>query len=180
MYSGNLNISNNILSILQLLISNNEIKSAIKLFADKLNTDYENKEVIIIAILKGAILFLQDLYEHLDFKYNIDYVDISSYKGQKRGKIKSLPFDINIQNQNILIIDDICDSGNTLSYITDLLNKNNPKSIRTSVLLKKKINNSIFIPDDYLFLIPNEFVVGYGLDFNNKYRFLKDIYTISS
>ena len=163
---------------MQLLISNNELLRAIKLFADKLNTHYENKEVIIIAILKGAVLFLQDLYVHLDFKNNIEYVDISSYKGKKRGEIKSLPFEINIQNQNILIIDDICDTGNTLSYITDLINKNNPKSIRTAVLLKKKIDNSIFIPDDYLFLIPDKFVVGYGLDFNNKYRFLKDISTI--
>ena len=115
---------------------------------------------------------------HLDFKNNIEYVDISSYKGKKRVEIKSLPFDINIQNQNILIIDDICDTGNTLSYVTDLINKNNPKSVRTSVLLKKKIKNSIFKPDDYLFLIPNKFVVGYGLDFNNKYRFLKEIYTL--
>ena len=163
---------------MKLLISNNKLQSAIKLFANKLNTHYENKEVIIIAILKGAVLFLQDLYDHLDFQNNIEYVDISSYKGKKRGEIISLPFEINIQNQNILIIDDICDTGNTLSYITDLINKNNPKSVRTSVLLKKKINNTIFIPDDYLFLIPNKFVVGYGLDFNNKYRFLKEIYSL--
>ena len=163
---------------MKLLISNKEIKSAIKLFANTLNSQYENKEVIIIAILKGAVLFLQDLHEHLDFKNKIEYVDISSYKGNERGEIKSLPFKINIQNQNILIIDDICDTGNTLNYLTDLINKNNPKSIRTAVLLKKKIDNSIFKPDDYLFLIPDKFVVGYGLDFNNKYRFLKDISTI--
>ena len=163
---------------MKLLISNKEIKSAIKLFANTLNSHFENKEVIIIAILKGAVLFLQNLHEHLDFKNKIEYVDISSYKGNERGEIKSLPFKINIQNQNILIIDDICDTGNTLNYLTDLINKNNPKSIRTAVLLKKKIDNSIFIPDDYLFLIPDKFVVGYGLDFNNKYRFLKDISTI--
>ncbi|GIT12594.1 MAG: hypothetical protein CM1200mP33_7800 [Chloroflexota bacterium] len=163
---------------MKLLISKNKLQSAIKLFANELNTHYENKEVIIIAILKGAVLFLQDLYDHLDFQNNIEYVDISSYKGKKRGEIKSLPFEINIQNQNILIIDDICDTGNTLSYISDLINKNNPKSVRTSVLLKKKINNTIFIPDDFLFLIPNKFVVGYGLDFNNKYRFLKEIYSL--
>ena len=76
------------------------------------------------------------------FKNKIEYVDISSYKGNERGEIKSLPFEINIQNQNILIIDDICDTGNTLSYITDLINKNNPKSVRTSVLLKKKIKRN--------------------------------------
>ena len=163
---------------MKLLISNKEIKSAIKLFANTLNSQYENKEVIIIAILKGAVLFLQHLHEHLDFKNRIEYVDISSYKGNKRGEIKSLPFEINIQNQNILIIDDICDTGNTLSYITDFINKNNPKSVRTSVLLRKKIHNCIFIPDDYLFSIPNKFVVGFGLDFDEKYRFLKEIYTL--
>ena len=163
---------------MKLLISNKEIKSAIKLFANTLNSQYENKEVIIIAILKGAVLFLQDLHEHLDFKNKIEYVDISSYKGNERGEIKSLPFEINIQNQNILIIDDICDTGNTLSYITDFINKNNPKSVRTSVLLRKKIHNCIFIPDDYLFSIPNKFVVGFGLDFDEKYRFHKEIYTL--
>lgn len=163
---------------MKLLISNKEIKSAIKLFANKLNSEYDNKEVIIIAILKGAVLFLQDLHKHLDFENKIEYVDINSYKGKVRGEIISSPFDINMQNQNILIIDDICDTGNTLSYITDLINKNNPESVRTSVLLKKKIDNSIFIPDDYLFSIPNKFVVGFGLDFDEKYRFLKEIYTL--
>ncbi len=163
---------------MQLLISNNEIKNAIKLFADKINSNYQNKEVIIIAILKGSVLFLRDLFEYLDFENSIEYVDISSYKGKNRNKIVSLPFKVNVKNQNILIIDDICDTGNTLSYITNLIKRNNPKSIRTSVLLKKNIQNSIFVPDDYLFLIPDKFVVGYGLDYNEKYRFLNQIYTL--
>ena len=163
---------------MQLLISNNEIKSAIKLFADKINSNYQNKEVIIIAILKGSVLFLRDLFEYLDFKNSIEYVDISSYKGKSRTDIVSLPFKINVKNKNILIIDDICDTGNTLSFITNLIKRNNPKSIRTSVLLKKNIQNTKFMPDDYLFLIPDKFVVGYGLDYNEKYRFLNQIYTL--
>jgi len=124
---------------LELLISNHEIKNAIKLFADKINSNYRNKEVIIIAILKGSVLFLHDLFEHLDFKNSIEYVDISSYKGKNRNQLISLPFKINVKNQNILIIDDICDTGNTLRFITKLIKKDHPKSIRTSVLLKKKI-----------------------------------------
>ena len=163
---------------MELLISNHEIKNAIKLFADKINSNYRNKEVIIIAILKGSVLFLHDLFEHLDFKNSIEYVDISSYKGKNRNQLISLPFKINVKNQNILIIDDICDTGNTLRFITKLIKKDHPKSIRTSVLLKKKIQNNIFMPDDYLFLIPDKFVVGYGLDFNEKYRFLNQIYTL--
>ena len=163
---------------MQLLISNNEIKSAIKLFADKINSNYQNKEVIIIAILKGSVLFLRDLFEYLDFKNSIEYVDISSYKGKSRTEIVSLPFKINVKNKNILIIDDICDTGNTLSFITNLIKRNNPKSIRTSVLLKKNIQNTKFMPDDYLFSIPDKFVVGYGLDFNEKHRFLNQIYTL--
>ena len=163
---------------MELLISNHEIKNAIKLFADKINSNYRNKEVIIIAILKGSVLFLHDLFEHLDFKNSIEYVDISSYKGKNRNQLISLPFKINVKNQNILIIDDICDTGNTLRFITKLIKKDHQKSIRTSVLLKKKIQNNIFMPDDYLFLIPDKFVVGYGLDFNEKYRFLNQIYTI--
>ncbi len=163
---------------MELLISNHEIKNAIKLFADKINSNYRNKEVIIIAILKGSVLFLHDLFEHLDFKNSIEFVDISSYKGKNRNQLISLPFKINVKNQNILIIDDICDTGNTLRFITKLIKKDHPKSIRTSVLLKKKIQNNIFMPDDYLFLIPDKFVVGYGLDFNEKYRFLNQIYTL--
>ena len=163
---------------MQLLISNNEIKNAIKLFADKINSNYQNKEVIIIAILKGSVLFLRDLFEYLDFKNSIEYVDISSYKGKCRTEIVSLPFKINVKNKNILIIDDICDTGNTLSFITNLIKRNNPKSIRTSVLLKKNIQNTKFMPDDYLFSIPDKFVVGYGLDFNEKHRFLNQIYTL--
>jgi len=163
---------------LKLLISNHEIKNAIKLFANKINSNFQNKEVIIIAILKGSVLFLHDLFEHLNFENSIEYVDISSYKGKDRNEIVSLPFKLNVKNKNILIIDDICDTGNTLSFITNLIKINKPKSIRTSVLLKKNIKNSIFIPDDYLFIIPDKFVVGYGLDFNEKYRFLNQIYIL--
>ena len=74
---------------MQLLISNNEIKSAIKLFADKINSNYQNKEVIIIAILKGSVLFLRDLFEYLDFNNSIEYVDISSYKGKPQIMVKT-------------------------------------------------------------------------------------------
>ena len=84
---------------MELLISNHEIKKAIKLFANKINSNFRNKEVLIIAILKGSVLFLHDLFEHLDFKNSIEYVDISSYKGSNRNQIVSLPFKINVKNQ---------------------------------------------------------------------------------
>ena len=88
---------------MKLLISNHEIKNAIKLFADKINSNYRNKEVIIIAILKGSVLFLRDLFEYLEFENSIEYIDISSYKGKNRNEIVSLPFKVNVKNQNINI-----------------------------------------------------------------------------
>ena len=96
-----------------------------------------------------------------------------------RNKISAENITFDVKNKNILVIDDICDTGHTLKYITEQLENKNPRSLITAVLLNKVIKSKVFNANTSLFDIPDKFVVGYGLDFNNKYRFLKDIYTMT-
>ena len=164
---------------LKIMIEYTSIQSKINNFATQLNSEYINKELIIICILKGAVPFLKDLCNNLNIEYDIYFMDINSYKGMERNKITSENITFDVKNKNILVIDDICDTGHTLKYITKELKNKNPKSIVTAVLLNKVIKSKVFNANTSLFEIPDKFVVGYGLDFNNKYRFLKDIYTIT-
>ncbi len=164
---------------LKTMIEYKSIQSKINNFATQLNSEYINKELIIICILKGAVPFLKDLCNNLNIEYDIYFMDINSYKGMERNKITSENITFDVKNKNILVIDDICDTGHTLKYITEELKNKNPKTIITAVLLNKVIKSKVFNANTSLFEIPDKFVVGYGLDFNNKYRFLKDIYTIT-
>lgn len=164
---------------LKTMIEYKSIQSKINNFATQLNSEYINKELIIVCILKGAVPFLKDLCNNLNIEYDIYFIDINSYKGMERNKITSENITFDVKNKNILVIDDICDTGHTLKYITEELKNKNPKTIITAVLLNKAIKSKVFIANTSLFEIPDKFVVGYGLDFNNKYRFLKDIYTIT-
>ena len=164
---------------LKTMIEYKSIQSKINNFATQLNSEYINKELIIICILKGAVPFLKDLCNNLNIDYDIYFMDINSYKGMERNKITSENITFDVKNKNILVIDDICDTGHTLKYITKELKNKNPKTIITAVLLNKVIKSKVFNANTSLFEIPDKFVVGYGLDFNNKYRFLKDIYTIT-
>ena len=164
---------------LKTMIEYKSIQSKINNFATQLNSEYINKELIIICILKGAVPFLKDLCNNLNIDYDIYFMDINSYKGMERNKITSENITFDVKNKNILVIDDICDTGHTLKYITEELKNKNPKTIITAVLLNKVIKSKVFNANTSLFEIPDKFVVGYGLDFNNKYRFLKDIYTIT-
>ena len=164
---------------LKIMIKNKSIQSEIVNFASQLNSDYANKQLIILCILKGAVPFLKDLCDNLNIDFDIYFIDINSYKGMKRNKIVSENITFQVNDKHVLVIDDICDTGHTLKYITDQLKNRNPKSLLTAVLLNKLIKSKVFNASTSLFDIPDKFVVGYGLDFNNKYRFLKDIYNVT-
>jgi len=165
---------------LKIMIENKSIQSKIHNFATQLNSEYTNKELIILCILKGAVPFLKDLCDNLNINFDIYFIDINSYKGMERNKITSENITFQVKDKNILVIDDICDTGHTLKYLSDQLKNKDPKSLFTAVLLNKVIKSKVFNANTSLFDIPDKFVVGYGLDFNNKYRFLKDIYTITN
>ena len=164
---------------LTLMIDENLIQSRIIKFGNQLNKKYSTSELTIICILKGAVPFLKDLTNNLKIDYDIQYLDVKSYKGIKRQQITSEEITFNCENKNILIIDDICDTGHTLIHVINLLRKHNPKNINTAVLLNKQIKSKEYKADTSLFDISNEFVVGYGLDYNNRYRFLNKIYKLN-
>ena len=159
-------------------IQEKEIHKRIRSLAVELNKKYDGEDIVIIGVLKGSIMFLSDLLKNLHIKCKRDFVTVSSYEGtESTGNIK-LKQDIttNIENKNVLIIDDIIDTGLTMEFLVNLLQKRNPKSITTCVLLDKpsrRVNN--YKVDYSAFTIPDKFVLGYGMDFNDYYRNIPSI-----
>ena len=160
-------------------ISENKINSRILSIANDMNASFYNKHPLILCVLNGAVYFTMDLVKHFNFKYKIDFIKITSYKDMKRGAITCNNFDFNILNgQDVVIIEDIIDSGKTLEFLIDKIEDYKLKSLSIATLLKKKsINNINNFAIDYCgFEINDKYVIGYGLDINNLFRDLKDIY----
>lgn len=171
-------------SDIELLIDQNDIKSKIITLSQKIDLDYKDKEIVILMILKGAFVFTSDLIREIKTPFSLETITCSSYgmKGKERGELIIHGLEnLDLKSKNVLIIDDIFDSGKTISSVTKKVSKLNPASIKTLVLLvkktKKTLKKSIF-PDYYLFEIEDKFVVGYGLDYKEYFRGLKGIYTI--
>lgn len=163
----------------KVLISRTEIQAAIKKLAVQLNEEYRDKELMCICILKGAVLFFTDLIRELDLPLTIDFMAISSYGNSARtsGEVRmQKDLDQSVMGKDILVIEDIVDSGLTLAYIMEVLSKRGAKSVKLATLLDKPERRKNDLKVDYsCFTIPNEFVVGYGLDYAEKYRNLPDI-----
>lgn len=141
--------------------------------------DGEPGQVVFIPILTGAIVFVADLIRHLPFKLRLELVAISSYPGRSmtsRGAAMRSALPDNLHGRHVVIVDDILDSGRTLGLITSLVREQSPASVRTCVLLDKKVSRAEAVTPDYAgFEIPDEFVVGYGLDYDGYYRNHPDI-----
>ena len=156
------------------LITPLSIKRRIKRLATEIKKTYGNEEITIIAIINGAILFTADLLREIDNPVRLDCIRISSYRNATKSigtpqLIHSLTLDI--ANRHVLLIDDILDTGKTISLVVDLIQKLNPASIRTCVLLDKRGRREVSFNADFVgFQIPDKFVVGYGLDFAERYR----------
>ena len=160
---------------IQKIINEEEIQKRIDELTDSINKYYKNEELYVICILKGSVIFTCDLIKKLKMPVVLDFLIASSYgEGtSSSGIVKILKdIDVDINNKNILIIDDIIDTGYTMKKIVEHLTIKNPKSIKTCVLLSKierRVVNNIKV--DYVgFNIENEFVLGYGLDYNQKFR----------
>tara|TARA_X000001036_G_scaffold439793_1_gene492356 strand:- start:894 stop:1418 length:525 start_codon:yes stop_codon:yes gene_type:complete len=134
----------------------------------------------IICVLKGSLLFAADLIRQIDLNTNLEFLDLSSYKGSIRGElVLNKDIDFSIADKNVLVIEDIVDSGNTINFIINEFKKRNPKSIKVASLLFKKDAYNFDMKIDWIgFNIRNEFIVGYGLDYNQMYRNKKSIYLI--
>jgi len=166
---------------LKLLINKEEIKNKVKELAEKINKDYKEKEPILIGILNGCFVFMADLVRELKIPVEIDFVKIRSYAGtETTGKIEmKLDIERDIRNKDVIIIEDIVDTGLTLNYLVKYLKRKGAKSIKICALLDKPKRRRVDIKIDYLgFKIPNLFVVGYGLDVDERFRELPEIYYI--
>lgn len=158
------------------MITEEQIQKRVKELADEISRDYEGKEVVLIGVLKGAFVFLADLMRKLKIPSRVDFLAVSSYGKftETTGQVKILKdLDNPVEHEHVLIVEDILDTGLTLSYIYSLIKKRNPASLKTVVLLDKPEKRLVDFKADYVgFVVPPVFLVGYGLDAAEKFRYL--------
>ena len=151
----------------------NEISGKVRELAERISKDYEGKELVAIGILKGAFMFFSDLVRSIRTPLTVDFIVASSYlKDETSGEVK-VHYDVkeDLQDRDVLLIDDIVDTGVTLNYLRERILMRCPRSLRICSFLDKTERREVDLPIDYVgFRIPNEFVVGYGLDYDNRFR----------
>ena len=163
------------------LISELEISRQVKKIGRKISKDYKNKDLVLVGILKGSFIFLSDLTRQISIDHEIDLIGASSYKGtSSTGQIVfTKQPDLELENRDILLVEDIVDTGNTLLKIIEFVELLNPRSIKICSLIDKHQRRKVQITVDYsCFLLDQGFIVGYGLDYNEKYRNLPAIYDL--
>ncbi len=160
--------------ILKILVTEEELRQKVSELGEQISRDYEGKNLLLVSVLKGSVVFMADLMRAITIPAKIDFMAVSSYgSGTKTsGVVKIIKdLDLDLSGYDVLIVEDILDSGMTLKYITELLKARGTKSIKIATLLDKPSRRKVDIKADYFcFDIPDEFVVGYGLDFDEKYR----------
>ena len=160
--------------VLRVLLSEDEIREKVRELGGKITADYKNSTLLLVTVLKGAVVFLADLMRQIDVPAEIDFMVVSSYGSgvKSSGVVKIVKdLDVPLAGKDILIVEDILDSGLTLSYIKELLESRGPRSIRIATLLDKPSRRKVDLQADYIgFSVPDEFVIGYGLDYDEKYR----------
>ncbi len=158
----------------RVLIDEQKLSEIVSELGRKISKDYEGKDLLLVGILKGSVIFMADLMRAISIPCNIDFMAVSSYGAEAKSSgivriIKDLDGDI--KGKDILIVEDILDSGMTLNYLKDLLSAKNPNSIKICTLFDKPEGRKAPIIADYVgTLVPNEFIVGYGLDYSERYR----------
>ncbi|SDC71034.1 hypoxanthine phosphoribosyltransferase [Shouchella lonarensis] len=158
----------------EILITEEEIQEKVKLLGREISNEYDGKFPLFVGVLKGALPFMADLIKQVDIHVEIDFMDVSSYgKGTvSSGEVKIVK-DLNtkVEGRDVVIVEDIIDSGLTLSYLIELFKYRKAKSVKVVTLLDKPEGRKVdLVPDRAGFIVPDEFVVGYGLDFAERYR----------
>jgi len=158
----------------EVLISADELKKRVAELGEQITKDYQGKNLLIIGIFKGAVPFLADLIREIKIPLRYDFMAVSSYGASARssGAVRILKdLDSSVEDKHVLIVEDIVDTGLTLKYLKENLVRRHPLSLKIATLLDKPERREAEVQPDYNgFVIPNEFVVGYGLDFNEEYR----------
>lgn len=162
-------------SDLKVLFNENEIQDSISKLADTLNKTYKNEEIYLICVLKGSVLFMTDLSKHLKMPVKMEFIRLSSYGSafNSSGKVNAVDISLpDLNNKNVLIIEDIIDTGHTAKFLLDFINLNfKTKTLKFCSLLDKKITREVEIDADYYcFEVDNKFLIGYGLDYDGYYR----------
>jgi hypoxanthine phosphoribosyltransferase len=163
---------------LPVLIDREKIATRITEMAAELDGSFSNAKAVVIGILEGSFIFAADLVRQGRFTGEIDFVRVESYEGtESTGKIRMIhDFHVDVMGKDVLIVDDILDSGLTLSYMRDRILRKGAKSVRAAVLLRKEREKvDLTLAEHVGFVIPDEFVVGFGLDYNGRFRDLRDI-----
>jgi len=163
----------------RVLITQEEIYSRVRELADQISADYADRNPILISLLKGGFIFLADLVRHITIPHEVDFITVHSYRdGLKRSERIEILNDLkrSVRDRDVIIIDDIVDTGHTLSFLEQMLDERRVRSLRVCALLDKPSCREIAVPVDYVgFKVPDVFVVGYGLDFMERYRNLSYI-----
>ena len=160
--------------ILRVLYSEEELEAKCAELGAQISKDYEGKNLLLVSVLKGAVVFMTDLMRHITVPCSIDFMVVSSYgSGVKTSGVVKIvkDLDADLAGEDLLIVEDILDTGMTLHYLKQLLQDRNPNSIRIATLLDKPERRRAAVRADYVgYQVPDEFVVGYGLDYDEKYR----------
>ena len=166
-----------------ILIDEHTLRSRIAELGQEISSDYEGRDLLLVGVLKGAVFFMADLMRHLTVPCEVDFMAISSYGAatDSSGVVRILKdLDINIEGRNVLVVEDIIDSGLTLSYLIRNLESREPASLEVCALLTKPARREIDVDVRWVgFEIPNRFVIGYGLDFAERYRNLPYVGVLS-
>lgn len=160
--------------ILKVLITEEEIAAKVRELGRRITEDYKGKNLLMVSVLKGSVIFMADLMRAIDIQARVDFMSVSSYgSGVKTSGVVKIvkDLDINLAGYDVLIVEDILDSGMTLQYLKEVLLQRKPHSLKIATLLDKPERRKVDLQADYAcFNVPDEFVVGYGLDFAEKYR----------
>ena len=166
----------------QVLFDRHDIAATVKKLSAEISRDYQGKYPLLIGILKGSFMFMADLVRHLDFPLEVDFIRLSSYSRSKEssGKVNVVQgLRTRVRDREVLVIEDIIDTGLTVAFLMDYLRKKRPASLRLCALTDKPARHRTPVTIDYLgFIVPDKFLVGYGLDWDEKYRNLPDICTL--
>ena len=162
-----------------ILFTREEVEATVKRLAAEISQDYHGKNPLLIGILKGSFVFMADLIRLLDFPLEVEFITLSSYgRGRESsGKVRVVKgLGAEVKGRYVLVIEDIVDTGLTISFLLDYLRKKKPASLKLCALTDKPSRRKIPVAIDYLgFTVPNKFIVGYGIDWDERFRYLPDI-----